>query len=235
MEKKSKLSRFYFWLFILSALMAAFLFWSAKNDTEENKDVGTNLVAAIIATLVSLLLGIICFVRFIRSRSIAGGLFMTTAISTGVFLGASQIIAAAVPANATVLSAGSEASGSGITTIVGLAQIGLFALWFLFLLLTIYVMVSPIKKIDKALQRILDGEDMHKVNIGKAKQFRDIEDKLGIISKSATARRKAEERAEQERTKLAEEEHRRKEQRKEMLRKRRKAQKKKNVAEFEIF
>ena len=200
----SKASKLYFWLFVALAILAAFLFWSGRNESfinnsENGKGLNISLVGAIIATALGILFGLLTFVQFVRSRSVAGGLFLTTAISTGVFLGSSQIINAVLPPYAAAMTGGGEAVSTGYSAIVSLAQVGLFAIWFLFLLLTIYVQVSPVKKIDKTLQRIIDGEDINKIRIGKSKQYKELEAKLRTISDEAQARRRKKAEAAQKR------------------------------------
>jgi hypothetical protein len=197
MEKKSsKMSKLYFWLFVLLAILGAFLLWSAREDAfinAETNKINASYLGAIAAIALSLMFGIFTFVRFIRNRSVAGGLFLTTAISTGIFLGTSQIVAAVVPPTAAAFSGDPAATANTYTTVVGLAQIGLFALWFLFLLLTIYIQVSPVKKIDKVLTKIIDGDDIRRVKIGKSKQYKVIEAKLQTLSTATQEKRKKDE------------------------------------------
>lgn len=206
-EKRPFLPRLYFWLFIVTAVMAAFLFWSARNEAFINADaplgINTSLLSALFATALSIMFAMFCFVRFLRRRSIAGGLFLTTSISTAIFLGTSQAVAVVIPTTATALSAAPEAADAGISTIIMLAQIGIFALWFLFLLLTIYIQVSPVKRIDKALQKIVDGDPLNRVHIGRSMQYRKIESKLRTISSDALERKKNEELMRQKRADAA--------------------------------
>jgi len=154
-------------------------------------------------------------VRFIRNRSITGGLFLTVSISTAVFMGTSQVIENIIPPTVGAMAGNAEAMGASYTAIIGLAQIGLFTLWFLFLLLAIHTQISPVKKIDKILAKIVDGNEVKRVSIGKSRQYRCISEKLMAISadaqkrieqenrrKVATARQK--ERAVERKAKLAE-------------------------------
>jgi len=190
-KKGSRLSRLYFWLFVILAIMSAFLLWSARSDTFINKNGGginSSYFAAIISILLAIMFGLFAFVRFIRSRSIAGGLFLTTSISTGVFLGSSQIVAAIIPPTAAAITNNPDAVNTGYSAIVGLAQIGLFALWFLLLLLTIYTQVSPVKKIDKILAKICDNEEVRKVRVGKSRQYKTISERLELIAERNNAR-----------------------------------------------
>jgi len=202
-KKGSKISRLYFWLFIILAIMSAFMLWSARGDAFINKNgggVNTSYLAAIIAVCLAVMFGLFVFVRFIRTRSVAGGLFMTTAISTGIFLAGSQAATAIIPPTAAAFTNNPEAVNSGYQAIVSLAQIGLFALWFLFLLLTIYVQVSPVKKIDKVLAKICDGEEVRKVRIGKSRQYRIISEKLEVLSRTNNERIKKEQREREQAT-----------------------------------
>jgi len=186
-KKGSLIGRIHFWLFVIFGIMAAFLLWSARE--EPIADAGgafhSGYLAAIIAILLSLMFGIFCFMRFIRSRSIAGGLFLTMAISTGVVLGASQMINAAMQPMATLAG---EGAGGAHQTIAGLAQVGLFALWFLLLLLTIYKQVGPVKKIDKVLTDIVEGKPTKRVKLGKSKQYIMLAEKLEILSQQHNER-----------------------------------------------
>jgi hypothetical protein len=88
-----------------------------------------------------------------------------------------------IPPTASAFSNSPETTESGLRLLTGLAQVGLFALWFLFLLLTIYMHVRPVKRIDRYLQKIVDGECVKKIRIGKARQYRGIEEKIGEIYK----------------------------------------------------
>lgn len=195
-KRGSRISKLYFWLFITLAIMAAFLLWSARGDTflnKEGKGVNTSFLAAIIASALSVMFGLFCFVRFIRNRSIVGGLFLTVSISTVVFLGTSQAIELIIPPTAAAFSSNADAASAGFTAIIGLAQVGLFTLWFMFLLLTIYTQVSPVKKIDKTLSKIIDGGDVKRVRIGKSKQYRCISEKLEALSADVRKRNEREE------------------------------------------
>ena len=184
------MSRLYFWLFVTLAIMGAFLLWSARGDAfiNEQKKINASFMAAIIAISLAVMFGLFCFVRFLRTRSIAGGLFLTVAISTAVFMGASQTVEAIIPPTAAAFSGNAEAVGNGYAAIIGLAQVGLFTLWFLFLLFAIYAQVSPVKKIDKTLSKIIDGEGVRHVHIGKSRQYRCIAEKLETLSADTRAR-----------------------------------------------
>jgi len=109
-------------------------------------------------------------------------LFLTTSIATAAFLGTSQLLPLLIPPAAAAFTASPEAANDGFQLIIVLAQIGLFALWFAFILFSIYFYVRPVRRIDKYLQKIVEGEHVRKVRIGKAKQYRVIEEKLEIIS-----------------------------------------------------
>ena len=141
------------------------------------------LTTGVIAACLSVFFGIMCFIRFIRSRSITGGLFLTTCISTAVFLGTSQIIPIIVPPTASAFTANPEVTNNGFQLLIALAQIGLFALWFAFLLFTIYLHVKPVRRIDKYLTKIVEGDEIKKVKIGHARQYKVIEEKIQHISR----------------------------------------------------
>lgn len=179
-------TKLFFWLFVSFAVLAIFMFWSMKNKgiKAQGMPLGLSIPFWIgtVATMFSIFFAMICFVRFIRSRSIVGGLFLTTTFSTAVFLGTSQMLPVLVPTTAAAFTDSVEATNNGYQLIVGFAQIGLFAVWFLFLLMTIYMHVRPVKRIDRYLQQILDGERVRKVRIGKAKQYRGIEEKIKLLS-----------------------------------------------------
>jgi len=175
-------TRVYGWLFVFLAILAVFMVYLNRF---ESTDETMNFVIAGVATALSILFGMIVFIRFIRTRSITGGLFLVTCISSAVFLGTSQIIPVLVPEAAIAMGAEAGAGGGtgGFALMIALAQIGLFALWFGFLLLTTFLYIQPVKKIDKYLQKIIDGDDKPKrVRIGKSKQYREIEKKIAEIS-----------------------------------------------------
>jgi len=77
------------------------------------------------------------------------------------------------------------ATGGGLGLVMVLAQVGLFAIWFAFLLFTIKAYTRPVGKINKVLQKILDGEKINRVRIGKSKQYREIEKTLAELSKKS--------------------------------------------------
>lgn len=195
-KRGSKISKLYFWLFITLAIMAAFLLWSARGETffSKGKQINASFLAAIIAISLSIMFGLFCFVRFIRNRSIVGGLFLSVAISTAIFMGTSQAVEVIIPPTASAFSSNMEATNAGFSTLVSLAQVGLFAIWFFFLLLTIYTQVSPVKKIDKALSKIIDGGDIKRVRIGKSRQYRTISEKLEALAADVRKRNEQTER-----------------------------------------
>jgi predicted nucleic acid-binding Zn ribbon protein len=194
-KRGKRMSRLYFWLFITLGIMGAFLLWSARGDpfVNENRTLNSTHIAAIIAIAFAIMFGLFCFVRFLRNRSIAGGLFLTVAISTAVVMGTSQLVESVIPPTAAAFSGNADAVGNSYAAITGLAQVGLFTLWFLLLLLTIYTQVSPVKKIDKALTKIIDGEGVKHIRIGKSRQYRCIAEKLELLSNEARARNEKEE------------------------------------------
>ena len=185
-EKKPLWGRIIFAAFLFTAVLSAFLFWATKNMGGEDGALNgaTTMIAAIISLCLSILLGIMVFIRFLRGKTVAGGLFLTTAASTAVFLGASQFIGYLVPP---VMGAGMAlgedpaVAGGGVSLMIMLAQVGLFALWFGFLLLTIKFYVRPVGKINKYLQKIRDGEKIGRVRLGKSKQYKEIAETLREI------------------------------------------------------
>jgi hypothetical protein len=192
-KKGSKMAKLYFWLFVTLGVLAACLIWSARGERfwHEGK-VSPTLLSAVIAIGLSVMFGLFCFIRFIRNRSIAGGLFITVIVSTAVFFGASQVIETAIPPAAAAFTGNTTATGGGLAAITGLAQVGLFTLWFLFLLLAIYMQISPVKKIDKTLTKIIDGNGVNRVKIGKSRQYRSIAEKLEAISTATRTRNQRE-------------------------------------------
>jgi len=168
----------YLWMAIILSVLSVFMFWIEK----KNQFSSTNLIIEITAICMAVFFAIIVFIRFIRSRSITGGLFLTTCISTGVFLGTSQLVPIIVPPTASAFSAAPDVTNNGLSMIIMLAQIGLFAIWFLFLLFTIFLYVQPVKRIDKYLAKIVEGEKIKKVKIGAARQYKSIEEKIAILA-----------------------------------------------------
>lgn len=69
--------------------------------------------------------------------------------------------------------------------IIVLAQIGMYSLWFALLLFTIFLYVQPVKRIDKYLMKIVDGEDIRRVKIGHARQYKAIEEKIRHIARKS--------------------------------------------------
>ena len=193
-DKPSKIAKLYFWLFIFFATVSSFLFWSGTRPAPEgaqesssNLAANVSLIIATIFCMLAILFGVFTFIRFIRTRSVTGGLFMTVAISTAVFLGTSQLIGFIVTPAVFAMDAGGV--GAGFETLIVFAKVGLFAIWFLFLLFTIYMQVSPVRKIDRALERIVDGDQVKRFKIGKSKQYRSIEKKLGTLSQELQEKR----------------------------------------------
>ena len=187
-EKKSTIvGKIYFGIFVFATILTIFLFWAVRNDEGDVASVNkaTTLIAAIISLCLAIFFGCLGFIRFLRGRSIAGGIFLTTALSTATFLGASRLVAAFMPTGGAVAAFASNdpaATGAGFSIVVLLAQLGLFAVWFAFLLFAIKVQVSPIKKVDKYLSQIIAGEEIkHRIRIGKSKQYKELELKLRTL------------------------------------------------------
>ena len=182
-KPKTRLStRIYFWLFILFTVFSLFIFYL----TRRIEDKTLYFIIAIVSVLMAAFFALIVFIRFIRSRSITGGLFLTTCISTGVFLGTSQVIPIVVPPTAAAFTSNPDVTNNGFQLLVALAQVGLFAIWFAFLLFTIYLYVQPVKRIDKYLGKIMEGDDIKKVKIGSASQYKVIEEKIKFLIDSRT-------------------------------------------------
>ena len=181
-------TRIYFWLFILFAVLAMFMLWLERGGGGEGEETISpiNITIAIAAICLSVFFAMIVFIRFIRRRSITGGLFLTTCISTAVFLGTSQLLPVVIAPAAIAFGAAPGAEEGGMLLIVALSQIGLFAVWFAFLLFTIYLYVKPVKRIDKYLGKIVEGENIRKVKIGHARQYKVIEEKLRFLIDSRT-------------------------------------------------
>jgi len=181
-------TKVFFWLFVLLAILALFLFWGGQKTGVK----GPILIAAIMSVALSIFFALLVFVRFLRARSITGGLFLTTCISTGVFLGTSQLIPIIVPPTAAAFTAAPDAVNGGFQFLIVLAQIGLYAMWFGFLLFTIYLYVKPVKRIDKYLTKIVEGDRVKRVRVGHARQYKSIEEKLKAIADSTVADRNCE-------------------------------------------
>jgi hypothetical protein len=181
------------WMFVLcivSAFLAIFFFVAYENINKHGGATTVPLVGGIISTIIALIFGTLSFVRFLRKRSIVTGLFITTTVATLVYSITSRVIAAkaatsATPYNTAIMPLATGTSNSAAPNIWGaitLAQIGLFAVWFLFILFTIYVYIRPIRKIDALLTQILDGKEIRKARVGKSVQYKDIEDKLKMLA-----------------------------------------------------
>lgn len=139
------------------------------------------------AAALALLFFLITLTRFLRNRSIVSGLFISTTAVTVIYFLGTRFVSTAIPlAFATVSAASAETTATGnnpgVFTPVILAQIGLFALWFLLLLFIIYVYVRPIKKIDFLLSEIIAAKEIKKLKLGKSAQYQQIADKLQILA-----------------------------------------------------
>ena len=170
-------------MFLFLAILSVFLFWAAKNfgDTEGTLGNVPLFLAGIVSLCLSIVMGLFCFIRYLRNKTVAGGLFLTTAASTAVFLGASQLIGTLLPpflAAGIAVGEDPAVAGGGLGLMILLAQIGLFTLWFGFLLFTIKAYVRPVGKINSYLKKIKDGERIGRVRVGKSKQYREIEQTL---------------------------------------------------------
>ena len=188
-EKKPITGKIYFGLFVFLTILSVFLFWSVKNSQGEQAiaSMATTLTGAVITLCLALFFGLMAFIKFLRNRTVAGGLFLTTALSTGIFLGVSQFIGFLIPPAATMAFAyeSGGAGAGGMDLMILLAQIGLFAIWFTFLMFTIKVYVSPVKRVNNYLGKIVDGEKIRRIKVGKSKQYKEIEEKLRELNKKA--------------------------------------------------
>lgn len=132
--------------------------------------------------LIFLLVGL---TRFLRNRSIVSGLFISTTAVTVIYFLSNRFVGTAIPlayAGVSAATVETASSNPGVFTPVVLAQIGLFALWFLMLLFIIYVYVRPIKKIDYLLSQIIAAKEIKKLRLGKSAQYQKIADKLQILA-----------------------------------------------------
>jgi sensor histidine kinase YesM len=188
-----KISKWSFVLCVVPAFLAIFFFVALENVAAKGGATTVPLVGGIICTVIALLFGTMSFIRFLRSRSIAAGLFITTTVGTLAYSIASRVISfrggngvsgGAATYNATVMPFGSTANGATGTFWgqITLAQVGLFALWFLFILFTIYIYIRPIRKIDHLLTQILEGREVRKLRVGKSVQYKNIEGKLKLLA-----------------------------------------------------
>lgn len=134
----------------------------------------------------SLLCFLITLTRFLRNRSIASGLLITTTAATALYFVGNRFVGIALPRAVASLSvAGVDATAAdanGWFTPLFFAQIGLFALWFLTILFIIYVYVRPIKRIDYLLSQIIDAKQIKKMKLGKGRQYQAIAAKLQILA-----------------------------------------------------
>lgn len=189
-------TKVFFWLFVTLAIMAIFLFWTAggsanRGGGDKRKLFDMNMWLGIASGGMSIMFGMMCFIRFIRSRSITGGLFLTTSIATAAFLIVSQMLPVFIPPTAAAFAIDPlDAGNNGLQLMIVLAQIGLFALWFGFLLFTIFLYVQPVKRIDKYLTQVLRGEDIGRVKIGNARQYKALEVKIREIGDRKLRRRR---------------------------------------------
>ena len=183
-KSKDRVSKFYFWMFIIFTTLAVFMFWSVRRIADGEADVTntTTLVAGIMSSLFGIFFGLLCFRRFLRKKSIAGGLFLTMSVSTACFLLTSLMLRTILPPAVMAFGTDPEAAVMGERVVLMFAQIGLFALWFGLLLYTIYIYVKPVRRIERYLHRINSGERIKTVRIGKAQQYRSIEEQLRRIS-----------------------------------------------------
>jgi len=188
-KKKPFLQKLFFWFFVLFIALGIFLLWSLR-DIEFGEGHGDMyaLFAAIAAICLGIFFGCLGFIKYIRNKTVAGGLFLTTALSTAAFLGASQVVGLILAPASLAASEGGADGNMGINLVVILAQVGLFGLWFAFLLFSIRVALNPLRKINSSLDNIIEGHEVHRLRLGKSRQYREIEEKLISISRKRKKR-----------------------------------------------
>ena len=136
------------------------------------------------AAIISLLSFMVMLTRFLRNRSITSGLLITMTAATALYFVANRFINTAVPramADLTIAGITTTNTNTWFTPLF-LAQIGLFAIWFLIVLFIISVYVRPIKRIDQLLGQIIDAKQIKKLKLGKGKQYQAIAAKLQILA-----------------------------------------------------
>lgn len=195
--KMKKSTKVFFWLTVVFLLTGAFLLWSLRGAGLRMATGGwmgynPQYLLAIGAVGLSAVFAFLSFVRFIRSKSVAGGLFFTMIVSTALFFAANAfLITPASASNAANITGVAGVAGTvgavtptpTLSPLVGLAQIGLFAIWFVILLISVYAHVRPVKRIERALTEMINNPENTKLKVGKGKQFASIEGKLNIIAK----------------------------------------------------
>jgi hypothetical protein len=185
--------KFLFVTFLVSSILALLFFIAYQNYIVKGVVNNIPFIGFIVSASIAVLTGLFALIRFMRKRSLVGGLFMTTTIATLCYFIASKLLAqpaaATIPYNTALANPYTNGvntlSGSTTTPLFGtitLAQIGLFTLWFLFILFSIYVYVRPIRKIDKLLNQIIEGQEIKKLRVGKNEQYKTIEDKLKTLA-----------------------------------------------------
>lgn len=151
---------------------------------------------AILFAMLGAIFFVITFLRFIRSRTLLGGIITSAVITSGLFFvsmkllnavpytgGAAGVGGAAGAANGQVGAYAARYSFNlGANFTINLAHIGLFAIFLLLLAVLIYFQTRPVARIQKALENIVDGRSCQTFKIGKSKQFKKIEQELAIIS-----------------------------------------------------
>jgi hypothetical protein len=186
-----KISKWSFVLCIVPAFLAIFFFVALEKVASQGGTTTVPLVGGIICTIVALLFGTMSFIRFLRNRSIVTGLFITTTVATLAYSISSRMASvrvnpAATPYTASVMpmatTTATAATNGNFFGQITLAQVGLFALWFLFILFTIYIYIRPIRKIDYLLTQILEGREVRKLRVGKSVQYKTIESKLKMLA-----------------------------------------------------
>ena len=177
---KRKTARVPFILFGITVIASVLCFTFGRNYNPYFLWAGLGLAGF------ALLFFMITLTRFLRNRSIASGLLISTTAATAIYFVANRFVGTALPRAMASLSIASvdgiTANNNGWFTPLFFAQIGLFAVWFLLILFIIYVYVRPIKRIDYLLSQIIDAKEIKKMKLGKGRQYQAIAAKLQIIA-----------------------------------------------------
>lgn len=167
------------------------------------------VLAAVVSSALAILFGILSVARYLRKKTIVNGLFTTITVATAVCFGAAKVLAyvwrptvITPTTNAAIMTVNSTAATTGGTsTMLSLAQLGIFALWLCFVLYMVYLYVKPVKRIEATLDKILIGQQIENLSVSKNKQYISIEEKLRLLADNAY---KNETRAEKRRAKARE-------------------------------
>ncbi len=177
--ERHKTAKAPFIIFITALIAAIMCFSFGQNYNPYFLWAGLGLI------IISLLGFTVALTRFLRNRSIASGLLITTTAATALYFIGNRFVEIAIPrATASLAVAGVDGAvnSNGWFTPLFFAQIGLFTLWFLVILLIISIYVRPIKRIDNLLGQIIDAKQIKKMKLGKGRQYQAIAQKLQILA-----------------------------------------------------